>query len=77
MGNCKDCRWWRKKTDDEWGYCLLTETSDGEPLLRRDAPVTRNKARAMGQIRYPEGVLEAWLETLPDFGCVQFEAKQP
>lgn len=66
-GHCKDCKWWEKQ---DWRYedlnvCALTETEYGE------AKSAGTLAQAIDyEIYY------AVLVTTPDFGCVQFEARE-
>jgi len=66
IGHCSDCRWWTDypNADPNQKFCALTETRDYEPL--------HPESRAL-----PAGAGAHWkrLETRPDFGCVQWEAK--
>ena len=74
MGLCKDCRWWTQWPADPpraWGDCRIAESEDaGTPVIPR---VASGQTRALAR---GYGGADAYLETLPDFGCVQFEAKE-
>lgn len=63
-GICSGCKWWTKDLNKEWGTCKLTKTNSGETLHE-------TKAAAMDWESY-----YAILHTAPDFGCVQFQAKE-
>lgn len=62
LGTCKDCRWWGSHTQ-EWGKCELTV------FFRSGYKHPDSKA-------FAHGVGYSRLGTAPDFGCVQFEAKE-
>ena len=67
-GFCRDCKWWdlEEKNDGTIGECLaMAFLGVGRPLH------LTTKAKA-GQ---PEGGT-AWVRTMADFGCVQFEPKE-
>lgn len=77
-GRCRDCTWWEPfvENDDycpDWleyraglGYCEFTASKDRTPLY----PETLAWAEG-GDDPYQHQLL-----TSPDFGCVQFEAKE-
>ncbi len=73
-GLCRDCKWWNHdelwplSADEEkrsWGKCELADNDYGEPMHKN------SKAVAVDGENY-----EARLTTAPDFGCVQFEARE-
>lgn len=63
VGRCDGCRWWTGLGTIHWGTCDLTE----ETKQGRKHP--DSKAYAAESAEY-DG---AWLNTAPDFGCVQWE----
>lgn len=70
MPRCRDCRFWEQ---EDWqvtegvGACLATQ--DGTRAFPSN-PLPSSKALAQGEDGWA-----AYLQTRPDFGCVQFEAK--
>lgn len=84
MGNCQGCRWWQQQdiepeyqaADDvaltrepeSWGLCGLAMSLNEQP----SRPETKAFA-AQGD--YESEDKPAALVTAPDFGCLQFEAK--
>lgn len=65
MGHCTDCRWWEPTTP--YGMCRRL-TGDSRMRLPAEG--------ALAVIECFDPHDEAVLLTLPDFGCVQFEAKE-
>ena len=64
MNQCRDCRWWREYDwEPPCGECDLANLLDG----KETHPGSKAFAAAVHG--------ETWLETTPDFGCVQWEAK--
>lgn len=66
-GYCKDCKWWELRPHsfrEPWGRCLKThnERSEGEQSLAHAYTYAPDRT--------------AFLLTHPDFGCVQWEAKE-
>ncbi len=72
-GLCRDCRWWADYPNPEMAvviplevrrFCALTEILEYEPVHPES-------------LARPAGAGAHWkrLETFPDFGCVQWEAK--
>lgn len=70
MGRCRDCRFWTP-TLAAGGVCLLASWPDEMPTGGNGLPIL-NKATAVG----PNGLGPASLITSPDFGCIQFEARE-
>ncbi len=73
IGHCKDCRWWGYEDDDEdddgTRRCSLAMMVGGEAVY------PESKAIAWDGVDDPvAGVASLW--TKPDFGCVQWEAKE-
>lgn len=72
MGSCKDCRWW-----DADGPTLMVRPTTHACRLMESRPTdstplfSTTKAIAWSD-RYSGEVL-----TEPDFGCVQYQAKEP
>lgn len=67
-GSCKDCRHWYTHPcvkEKNIGSCQLATSSDAQP----DNPSTLAWAEDTEQY-------SAWLNTKPEFGCVQFEEKE-
>lgn len=67
---CRTCRWWKQAAyvdEPGWGACVLAGYCTG------DEP----RHRKHGQLAIAQDFesYQAWLETAPDFGCVQWEAK--
>jgi hypothetical protein len=60
MGNCKDCKWWQKYPEREFGKCkeLAKDVDEHDDLL----------AWMLGEHRL--------LLTRPNFGCVLFEQRE-
>jgi hypothetical protein len=77
IGYCKDCKFWDEHKPDEdeeeffeerrrnWGFCRLGESRGGEPITE-------------GTLVYASDseMYIAHLETRPEFGCIQFQAKE-
>lgn len=66
-GLCKDCKFWNVASDlkdDNMCICDRANAKQGEP----EDPNTK---------AYADGVdgWSSWLKTAPDFGCIQFEAR--
>lgn len=91
MPRCRDCRFWVKSLGpevDQWplwvnilgegdegdGYCLAT--LEGSAAVRESAPSNPIAATTKAYAHDDEGHL-AILVTAPDFGCVQFQQKEP
>lgn len=73
MGNCRDCKWWEtagRRELQRQGCCVLTQTGQGA----WENPRTDSKALAV--IGGGNDHLWPYLRTTPDFGCVQFEARE-
>lgn len=74
IGHCRDCRWWEQPgaygpidwKDTAHGLCDLGTNRAGEGLDHRESKA----AASSGGDAYVNVLV-----TLPDFGCVQFEAK--
>jgi hypothetical protein len=62
--NCETCKWW-SRVYDEWGECSRAYS------VRNDPDDETSRACAIT----PDG-MEAFLFTLPDFGCVQWEPRE-
>jgi hypothetical protein len=65
---CEDCQFWEKpdpKWKEEWGTCSRADGADGAPT------VVGTKFYASDCSGYAAG-----LNTKPDFGCVEFKAKE-
>lgn len=79
VGYCRDCKWWEQDsailTAFEWGSCAMTGQRfdiDYDP-----APVDHPESKALADSGTRiDGVVEVWLNTAPDFGCVQFQPKE-
>lgn len=65
-GRCATCKWWQGKDEFRkgWRYCELASSWDAEPL--------HEEALAFG-VHAPDA--RVGVVTSPDFGCVQWEAK--
>lgn len=71
-GLCKDCKWWnilKNEADGVYGECALTHRFENSLFHE-------SKAVALAIVVELEVQKAATLLTLPDFGCVQFEAKE-
>jgi hypothetical protein len=66
IGRCRDCKWWGSERRSDWGQCSAAAMDGGKPAHHPET-------RMLAQDAYD---YEAWLVTAPDFGCVQFEAKE-
>lgn len=67
-GYCKDCRWWGTPSEGlvgDWASCQKIDSRRVEAGL-----LTVLVGRRVSLEPSP-----VWLETAPNFGCVQFEAK--
>lgn len=63
-GLCKDCKWLEYDGFADWYKCSLSETINGGKVYES------SKARALdGEAEHGRLIVD------PDFGCVQFEAK--
>ena len=72
MGNCRDCKHWDKGAPmGGWGLCALGHSAFG--VARYSEP------QYSDSLAYAQGGGDhwgAWLNTKPDFGCVQWAAKK-
>ena len=74
-GYCRDCKWWNQGDrynwePTDWGICLLTYRpyeGDGNDWQEHPESLARGDCG--------DSVVEAYLRTAPDFGCVQWERK--
>ena len=66
MSHCKDCRNWVHEEGDATGDCFMTEAVYGG-AANKDSLAIASDASGYYAI----------LQTKPDFGCVQFAAKEP
>jgi hypothetical protein len=66
VGNCKDCKHWEAS---EFVYVMERDLGVGHCLMAEKG-FPKTKAMAMYQHDEP------CLVTAPDFGCIQFEAKE-
>lgn len=66
FGYCKNCHWWTKRSENDTqnGYCDLATSDWGDA----DHP----ESLAIARDSEPHS---AWLETSPDFGCVQWKER--
>lgn len=84
MSNCKDCRWWERvdiepdyqRSDDvalvrNWGLCALTKSDMNEPRTSSSLAFASNEGYETDADQD-----RSVLVTAPDFGCVQFEARE-
>lgn len=67
---CRTCRWWRKHKQPEQGtvgrgLCELARSLDMEPVHPDSLAVALDEEN-----------LKATLETDPEFGCVQWQARE-
>jgi len=60
--NCETCKWWGPSVRKGWGQCMLCRS------VLREATHEGSRAVAIDSESW-----QAWLETRPDFGCVQWE----
>lgn len=69
MGFCKDCRWWEAvgANNPQPGMCSLVEADNGIPSLA----VVSMYDNDLGDLE------SGLLFTAPNFGCVQFSAREP
>ena len=69
MGRCLDCRWWgpSRAAPTVHGRC---RAASNDPLREEESPMGRHISKALVQ----SDDLRAYLQTMADFGCVQFEA---
>lgn len=77
MGHCKDCKWWVRKEkdtlelsvcpDEWWHYCR-------QPLLEPAEIYLMPQDMPLNGLRFD--TYHSWLQTGPDFGCVNFEKKE-
>jgi hypothetical protein len=68
MNHCKDCKWWgvsKGLLNGTMQECYLTISNQTDPL--------HPQSLAWADADEPVGV--SVLYTLPDFGCIQFEAR--
>lgn len=70
-GRCATCKWWDQKSDDD-GLCRLAETIESH----KSHPQSKSYTAPWFYGKRPESV-RGYLVTTPDFGCTQYEAKQP
>lgn len=79
-GLCRDCRHWRPYADEDtvpwpteglypqpprgWGFCHLAEMRDARPMVESTLAFGYDGEKYVGG-----------LQTAPEFGCVQFEAR--
>jgi len=66
IGRCRNCTYWRKSKVASGGYVCTKIREDPERV---------NLARLILDDAWCSEWTSAWLETEPDFGCVQFEVK--
>jgi len=64
---CRTCKWWHPIATGQSGECGLTRDDDYVPDHKE------SKTRAVTSCDDPHPV--SWLQTLHDFGCVQYEAR--
>ena len=72
VGRCETCRWW-DAVDPDYGLCLMVRRWDhnGTPSGRgQEHP--ESKAQIVADV---DGVAD--LLTFPDFGCIQWETRDP
>lgn len=83
MNRCKDCKWWQfnPNHDEIWGSCKLTQRAEPNQWNLQKCATHE----WMGEYNIPKSRLawamdhedyQAILRTHPDFGCVQWEAKE-
>lgn len=73
LPRCKDCRWWSTEHRLGWlsdrsdgrGHCERAESEDGQPVDKDSLAYTEDGES-----------YRAILITAPDFGCVQFQARE-
>ena len=70
-GRCETCKWWNRRESDVRGRCELTEVDPHG--VRHD----QTKAFAADTGGDCFAGMCGWLITEPDFGCVQYERKDP
>lgn len=63
MPRCRDCRWWYREVPLGVGTCNRPNNPDDRRLFWA---YSRNKQGA---------IFAGFVNTSPDFGCVQFEVK--
>lgn len=71
IGRCKDCRHWKRDragsgTRTEWHACALADSDNDEAVYSGSLAIAQDV-----------DMFEAWLETSPQFGCVQFAPLLP
>ena len=76
IGRCKDCKWWNHIADTwaherGWGACDAL-SSDVETV----APLAMSKNFDFDRREWEPDRWSNTIHTAPDFGCVQFEAKE-
>jgi len=88
FGLCRDCKWWTPPDEytKGWGTCQLTVTHRwGSPGEYPESWVDEDEEGERVPVDWPSwlargnhdetGPTRAYLETRPDFGCVQWTAK--
>jgi len=77
FGYCKDCDYWMKRADNEWGDCSLVEIKELDPSCLMEVviwvydPVDSTFVESMGEN------LHAGLTTNAMFGCPNHRAVWP
>jgi hypothetical protein len=74
MGNCKDCKFWRRGDGEVWttptdrGVCMrfMEQRSIPEDGIQRPRDWPKNEDYVEKQ---------GWVKTGPLFGCIKFEAR--
>lgn len=69
MGNCRDCRHWGKIRQEEHGVCCWLSVPRSGPA--HEAP----NAETLAVLDPADAYIEVEFLTMPDFGCVLFEAE--
>ncbi len=76
MGRCETCRWWTQ----DFGQCLLlSETPLYQATVKMPPTLVDRKAK-MDQLALTIGLGQgsegSYLDTAPDFGCVQHDPRE-
>lgn len=73
MGHCKDCNWWDRWDDTHLG---IPFNDEGFHICALTWPGEKREVTDRALFFATTGYLdETWVQTSPEFGCVQFEAK--
>lgn len=75
-GRCKDCKWWQAYAEPAtWGACALAASTDHSDKHPQSKMLTWTRVRGP-VVDSPIRGIETDLQTAPDFGCIQYEAKE-